>query len=444
MLLMAGIEPHLQTVLFTVLSLELALLAARFARREGRADHLRLLALVGALALDELAPPGLLSWLGVYLVVVAAGVALAPRHRAVRALAVAGGVSAAVTSGAWLVGCRAGICPVILGCVLSLGLGCVPATLLFLERPWMGARVFAAVLAGGLLWFAGRLAGFVLPGVPTPGLPFAAVIGVSIVTWWFTPDGPVSGRWYAHVARLEGRLQSTEGQLLRQDRLSAVGFLAAGAAHEFRNALAAIGALVQWGRRGVTADAKDAALEGIGARVSEASRNVASVLEGISRDGRETERRVNLRTDLDRMMGFVRATCRRDGIAVSYEVSGEPVILARPSEVEHILLSFLHNSARALGSSGRGDKRVTVRSAVRDGVVVVEVEDTGGGVPESIVPRLFAPLSSGAAGAGVGLYLSRSLAERNGATVAYQPVPGGSLFRVVFPAASGDVRGEPA
>ncbi len=201
---------------------------------------------------------------------------------------------------------------------------------------------------------------------------------------------------------------------------------------------------MQWGRRGETIEAKDAALEGIDTRVWEAARNVASVLDSLSREGRETERRLNLRTDLDRMMGFVRATCRRDGITVSYEVSGEPVIVARPSEVEHILLNFLHNAARALGSSGRGDKRVLVRSVEREGAVAIEVEDTGGGVPATIVPRLFAPLSSEAAGAGVGLYLSRSLAERNGGTVAYEPVPGGSLFRVVFPAAAPQGAGEEA
>jgi signal transduction histidine kinase len=433
----------LRTIFFTVLSLEVTFLVARFARREGRADHARLLALVVSLALDELAPPGLPSILAMLLVVVSAGVALAPHHRATRALAVGGAAAALLTAVAWLAGLRSGVGLVAIGGGLASALAFIPIVLLFLERRWMGFRVFAGLLSGALLWFGGRMASLVAPALPAPGLLFAVVVGVSIVTWWFTPEGPVSGRWYSYAASLEGRLESTEGHLGRQDRLVAIGFLAAGAAHEFRNVLSAIGVLAQLGRRGESAGSKDAALEGIGQRVEEATRNVAAVLDGLSREGREAVRRMSLSTDLDRLMGFVRATCRRDGVAVRYESSGDPVLMARPSEIEHILLNLIRNAARAVAGRPSGERAVTVRAAEERGAVVIEVSDTGGGVPEDVVPRLFAPLATGASGSGLGLYLTRNLVERNGGAVSYVPVPGGSLFRLSFPAAGALASGGP-
>jgi len=152
--------------------------------------------------------------------------------------------------------------------------------------------------------------------------------------------------------------------------------------------------------------------------------------------GREPVGPIRLASDLDRLLRFVRATCRRDGISVTFEASGDPVIQARGAEVEHILLNLLHNAARALRQGEHPRRKITVRARRAEGGVDLEVEDTGGGVPEELEGRLFTPLGAGPAGTGVGLYLARSLAERNGAQLCYTRTGEGSLFRLSFPDAS--------
>jgi signal transduction histidine kinase len=253
------------------------------------------------------------------------------------------------------------------------------------------------------------------------------------VTWWFLPDGPASRRWYDYAARLEGRLVTAEGQLTRKDRLEALGLLAAGAAHEYRNTLSGIGALARWARAAPDTGAKDSALEGIVERTDGSLRSVAWFLEGLSTHGREQPRPMRLAADLEGLLGFVRATCRRDGTTVLFEAEGDPRVETRPSEIEHVLLNLLHNAARAVSRAGRGERRITVRATGSDGGAVIEVEDSGGGVPAEVVPRLFSPIATGAGGAGVGLYLARSLAERNGGGIEYEPVAGGSIFRLTLP-----------
>jgi two-component system sensor histidine kinase PilS (NtrC family) len=63
----------------------------------------------------------------------------------------------------------------------------------------------------------------------------------------------------------------------------------------------------------------------------------------------------------------------------------------------------------------------------------LEIADRGAGVAPEHVERIFEPFYSGGRGTGLGLFLARELAQANGATLLYDPRPGGgSIFRLVF------------
>ena len=83
---------------------------------------------------------------------------------------------------------------------------------------------------------------------------------------------------------------------------------------------------------------------------------------------------------------------------------------------------------------GGGDLELAVR--VADGGVEVDVADTGAGVPEELIPRLFQPfVSSKDTGLGLGLAISRRIAEDHGGTIRFTNRPGkGALFTLHLPA----------
>ena len=91
---------------------------------------------------------------------------------------------------------------------------------------------------------------------------------------------------------------------------------------------------------------------------------------------------------------------------------------------------------RAVDKDGyHGAYIVEISAASTEGHAVIEVRDNGGGVAPGAAHRLFSLSSPSDGGTGIGLYLSSSLAERNGGSLSYVPLSGGSCFRLVFPLA---------
>jgi signal transduction histidine kinase len=131
---------------------------------------------------------------------------------------------------------------------------------------------------------------------------------------------------------------------------------------------------------------------------------------------------------------FVRATYRREGVSVSYEAAGDVAVTVRFGELEHILLNLLHNAARSVEALPAGaERKVWVRARRVGDEVSLEVEDSGPGIAPDALGALFRPAVSSSGGTGLGLFIARSLAERNGGVLDYEPSGGRSLFRLSLP-----------
>jgi two-component system sensor histidine kinase KdpD len=117
------------------------------------------------------------------------------------------------------------------------------------------------------------------------------------------------------------------------------------------------------------------------------------------------------------------------GLPVAVEVPSDlPLVRADPVLCERILVNLLHNAAR------HGAPPLRVRAEVRGGRLLLAVEDAGGGPDPALGDRVFDPFVSGggAAGTGVGLALSRGLAEAQGARLDREPCPAGTRFALSF------------
>ncbi len=227
-----------------------------------------------------------------------------------------------------------------------------------------------------------------------------------------------------------------ETTLARHDRLVAAGLLVLGVAHEFKNTLSYIRVVAESGLGRQEPERKDESLRLLLEHAEAGRESAVGLLERLGREGREKPRLIDAERDLAQFLRLVRAGYRGEGILMTAEMPPGIRFTARKSEVEQILHNLVRNAVESLRCKGIAEAKLVEISARRaDGLAVLEVKDNAGGIDPAAARRLFAPRFSRTGGTGLGLYLSRSLAEQNGGTLEYAPAQGGSAFRLSLPAA---------
>jgi two-component system, cell cycle sensor histidine kinase and response regulator CckA len=234
------------------------------------------------------------------------------------------------------------------------------------------------------------------------------------------------------------------------DRMLSVGTLAAGVAHEINNPLAYVAANLQ-----ILASELPKMLYGEGE-----SRFSREELESVLNDAQEGAQRVsaivrdlralarsedNANTPVDVLhvlASSIKMTHNeirhRARIVQSY--AEVPPVIANASRLGQVFLNLLVNAAHAIEDGHADANEVRIRVRADDTRVYVEIEDTGVGIPASVLPRIFDPFfTTKPAGVGVGLGLSicDRILEAFGGTISVTSKLGfGSTFRVALPIAS--------
>ena len=110
------------------------------------------------------------------------------------------------------------------------------------------------------------------------------------------------------------------------------------------------------------------------------------------------------------------------------------------TELQQVVLNFVVNAEQAIVNSGRLPGRITVRTYDRDDVTVLEVEDTGPGIPPEDEARLFQPFFTTkpvGQGTGLGLSISYGIIDSLGGRIGYRnAAAGGAVFYFELPAVS--------
>jgi signal transduction histidine kinase len=308
----------------------------------------------------------------------------------------------------------------------------------------------AAAFASALAWAGASVCRDVLsaaaPSIPdVAALPLcllAVSTGELVLLEGYPWAGGLRGRAREGEARGKllsaayARLLETENALVLQDGLIASGLLALGAAHEFKNSLSNIRVAAEAGIAAADPGVKDGSLRLVLEQAATGSGAAVAFLERLSREGREEERVMDARQDLEGLLQVARASVRADGILIRAILAPGVRLRARPSELGQIILNLVDNSVQCLRRRGGKEERIVeISAASTEGHAVIEVRDNGGGVAPGAAHRLFSLSSPSDGGTGIGLYLSSSLAERNGGSLSYVPLGGGSCFRLVFPLA---------
>jgi signal transduction histidine kinase len=246
------------------------------------------------------------------------------------------------------------------------------------------------------------------------------------------------------IAPLQTKLVHSQNLLERQEKLVTLGTLAAGIAHEIRNPLTSLKArlyTLEKHLQTVPAARKDTDI--IGAEISRLERIVQDVLS-FARPSDPKLETIAAETLLRDVQGLMSPDLERRGVLLVVESDTQLHLRVDSGHLKQVLINLVRNGAEAI--DGRGT--VTLRSrAARAPVaggetdaVILEVSDTGKGIPPEVEKRLFDPFfSTKETGTGLGLPIAARIVERHGGTLQYQTRPGhGTTFGVVLPRAIND------
>jgi len=241
-------------------------------------------------------------------------------------------------------------------------------------------------------------------------------------------------------------LDLQRAELLRAERLAAVGRISAQITHEIRNPLNAIGLnaeLLVEELSGAGAPPEAVALvQAIGREVDRLNAVTEEYLR-FARLPRPAMAREDVNELLSGLLEFVRPELTAARVRLEASLApGLPHLRADEGQLRAAFLNLLRNSREAM--SGGGVVSVATRAASGGGVEI-EVRDTGTGISADALPRIFdAFWSTKDKGTGLGLAFAQQVVKEHGGTISCRSEPGrGTAFTVVLPAA-GDERGAPA
>jgi signal transduction histidine kinase len=238
-----------------------------------------------------------------------------------------------------------------------------------------------------------------------------------------------------------------EPQLRHSERLASLGILAAGVAHEIMNPLASVLAAVEALRRRIVGSQEGCApnlvadaerLLDILERETSRARDIADRMMLLARPDPEVPAWVDVNRAVEETAAFLRYQANVQGIRINLDLEGalEPV-WARGGGVRSVCMNLMMNAVQAMPRGGT----LTVRTRGRDGIISIEVEDTGPGIPADRLGRIWDPFYTTkppGKGTGLGLPISQTIVEQHGGSIQFRNVdPHGAHFRVELPIGSG-------
>ncbi|MDE3154623.1 MAG: hypothetical protein KGN76_05945 [Acidobacteriota bacterium] len=239
--------------------------------------------------------------------------------------------------------------------------------------------------------------------------------------------------------RIRTELQSLQQQVVRQERLAAIGVLVSGLAHELNNPLQAVLGLAELLL--VRGDLPGDARTDLGLIVRESER-ASGIVRNLKRFGQpQTSEPVPVRLGdvIASTIELRRHDLEGEGIALAVDDRATSAVLAVFTELQQVLLNLVINAEQAMGRDGRGPRRLAIRTADVDGRVQLEVEDSGPGVVAGDVSKLFQPFFTTkpvGEGTGLGLSVSYGIILAHGGEIGYRPSPeGGAIFFFSLPVA---------
>jgi signal transduction histidine kinase len=245
------------------------------------------------------------------------------------------------------------------------------------------------------------------------------------------------------IAPLRRKLIESRALIERQEKLASLGALAAGVAHEIRNPLTAIKARLFTQRKQLPEDSE--ALED-NRFISEEILRLDKIIKDFLLFARPSEPRleaIKATTPFRELADLFGPKLQKDGVQLKCEFLAAPHINVDPQQIKQALINLINNAAESIEETGTITLRTRTKlawlSPRQTQVAVLEVEDSGKGIPPEVRKRLFDPFfTTKETGTGLGLSITARIIEKHGGALEYQTQAGcGTVFSIILPIAKG-------
>jgi len=245
------------------------------------------------------------------------------------------------------------------------------------------------------------------------------------------------------LAATQGQLDLLREQLTESQRLATIGTIAAVIAHEFNNLLTPIVSYSQFALQSAEGEKPDMelikkALTKAFGSATKAGKICTSML-GLAR-GESTFGKVEVQKLVDEVLLVLARDPQKDGIALRVQVQPGVTVYGDAVQLEQVLLNLLINARQAM--LGNGGSLTIKANQMDNGVVRLQVVDTGPGIPEKLLTKIFEPFfttkgttrKGEAKGTGLGLAICRDIVEAHrGKFEVTSAVGKGTTFTLVLP-----------
>ena len=237
---------------------------------------------------------------------------------------------------------------------------------------------------------------------------------------------------YTELRRRLQELKRTQDHLIRSEKMASLGRLAADVAHEIGNPLSLISGYLEilWEDTPPDAPGREY-LQTCMAQVDRITILFRQLL-AVSRPSRQKREPVDLNQVIVTVLGLAEPKLRYQQVELSTELAEDlPLTMADAAQLQQVLLNLTINAVSAMPDGGH----LRLSTRCQDGILVVEVEDTGVGIPVENMVRIFEPFfTTREDGTGLGLAISYAIITEHGGDIeVWSRVGQGTRFAIKLP-----------
>lgn len=236
-----------------------------------------------------------------------------------------------------------------------------------------------------------------------------------------------------------------EEQLTQAEKLSSIGLLAAGVAHEVNTPLAVISSFTQMLAKQLKADPNNQHLQPVLEKITKQTFRASEIVNGLlnfSRTGSAEFARIDLNAVLRDTTALLEHQMRSGRVQVELNLASDlPPIQGNVGKLQQVLVNLIMNAKDAMQDRGHG--HIAIATEFRPGTVEVRVQDDGGGMPPEVLRRIYDPFFTTKGtpkegqrkGTGLGLAVTYGIMQEHAGKINVQSSVGeGTTFRLEFPA----------
>jgi signal transduction histidine kinase len=238
-------------------------------------------------------------------------------------------------------------------------------------------------------------------------------------------------------ARMEAQ-RSAENRLVQAAKLAAVGEMAAGIAHELNNPLTSVTGFAELALDGLPSESQTRQDLEIVMREATRARDVVRRLLDFARQGESTRARASLNEVVEEVVALSRHLIHTNGVELKLDLEEDlPWVLMDSNQMKQVLLNLVHNALQAMPRGG--EMLISTQSASRGGRdwIKASVCDTGVGIPQMELARIFEPFyttKGDRGGTGLGLSVTYGIVTDHGGQIEVESeLDAGSKFTVWLP-----------